>query len=394
MLKGIVLVCNSNFKINEFIFNSYGNSNFNRGNDTLYSICDTEEKTKIDEFIKELKLNGAAFNWEINVSFKNIIKPLKFSGSKLGGTFFVFGLETNNDVPFLYEELMRINNEQSNYIRHILKDRFMNTPSDQHDLETLNELSKVNNQLANLQREVSKKNTELSKLNELKNHFLGMAAHDLRNPLGHIYSFSELIESEPDNLSEVQQKFLKTIKSQSLFMLNLVEELLDVSAIESGEVVLNLSLVNIVDLLKANIDINKHLAKQKSINIIFNSPKTEINIKVDPKKIDQVINNLLTNSIKYSNSNSNINIDIKVIKNGVEVCVKDEGMGIAEDELGNIFKPFNITSNVGTAGEKSTGLGLFITKRIVESHKGEIWVKSELGKGSAFYFTLFNNHID
>ena len=150
MLKGIVLVCNSNFKINEFIFNSYGNSNFNRGNDTLYSICDTEEKTKIDEFIKELKLNGAAFNWEINVSFKNIIKPLKFSGSKLGGTFFVFGLETNNDVPFFYEELMRINNELSNYIRHILKDRFMNTPSDQHDLETLNDLSKVNNQLADL----------------------------------------------------------------------------------------------------------------------------------------------------------------------------------------------------------------------------------------------------
>lgn len=391
MLKGIVLVCNDEFKINEFIFNSFGNSSFSHGHDSLYSICDTEEKPKVDEFIKQLKMNGAAFNWEINVSFINTIKPLKFSGSKLDVTYFIFGLETNNDVPFLYEELMRINNEQSNYIRQILKKRFMNNQSERADDDVLNELSQLNNQLANLQRELSKKNAELNKLNQLKNHFLGMAAHDLRNPLGHIYNFAELIENDSQNLTEMQLQFIGIMKSQSLFMLNLVEELLDVSTIESGEVVLNLNRVNIVDLLKSNIDLNSHLAKQKSINIIFNSSKPEIFLNVDPKKIDQVINNLLTNAIKYSESNTQVIINVKDTEIGAEICIKDEGLGIPEDEIDNIFKPFNITSNVSTGGEKSTGLGLFITKRIVESHQGKIWVKSEVGKGSEFCFTIANN---
>lgn len=83
-------------------------------------------------------------------------------------------------------------------------------------------------------------------------------------------------------------------------------------------------------------------------------------------------------------------INVKDTEIGVEICIKDEGLGIPEDEIDNIFKPFNITSNVSTGGEKSTGLGLFITKRIVESHQGKIWVKSEVGKGSEFCFTLAN----
>lgn len=393
MLKGIVLVCNSDFKINEFVYNSFGDSNFRRGNDSLYGICDSEEKPKIDEFTKQLKMNGAAFNWEINVSFINLIKPLKFSGSKLDGSFFVFGLETNNDVPFLYEELMRINNEQSNYIRQILKQRFMNNQSERPEEDVLNELTKLNNQLANLQRELSKKNAELSRLNQLKNHFLGMAAHDLRNPLGHIYNFAELIEAEPDNLTEMQKKFIGIMKSQSLFMLKLVEELLDVSTIESGEVVLNLSHVNLIELFNANIELNKHLANQKHINIIFNPAQAEMYLNVDTQKIDQVINNLLTNAIKYSKRETNINIKMKSIKKGVEVCIKDQGIGIPENEIEKIFKPFNTSSNVSTEGEKSTGLGLYITKRIIESHNGKIWVKSEEGIGSEFYFTLLNNSI-
>jgi len=90
MLKGIVLVCNNDFKIEEFLYNSFRNLVFSRGDGSLYSICDNEEKLKLDEFIKQIKNTGAAFNWEINVSFKNLTKPLKFSGSKLDRNFFVF----------------------------------------------------------------------------------------------------------------------------------------------------------------------------------------------------------------------------------------------------------------------------------------------------------------
>ncbi|PLX10428.1 MAG: hypothetical protein C0598_10420 [Marinilabiliales bacterium] len=391
MLKGIVLVCNNDFKIEEFLYNSFRNLVFSRGDGSLYSICDNEEKLKLDEFIKQIKNTGAAFNWEINVSFKNLTKPLKFSGSKLDRNFFVFGLETNNDVPFLYEELMRINNEQSNYIRQILKNRFMNTQMERPDEDVLNELSQVNNQLANVQRELSKKNVELNKLNQLKNHFLGMAAHDLRNPLGHIYNYAELVENDSDNLTDMQLQFIGVIKSQSLFMLNLVEELLDVSSIESGEVVLDLQGVNIVEFIRTNIHMNKHLANKKSIKINFNPSGREIFIKIDQKKIDQVLNNLLTNAIKYSEQNTEINVEVKDIDSLVQICIRDQGLGIPDDEINNIFKPFNTTSNVSTGGEQSTGLGLFISKRIIESHKGKIWVKSEVGKGSEFYFTLLKD---
>jgi len=267
----------------------------------------------------------------------------------------------------------------------------MNTQMERPDEDVLNELSQVNNQLANVQRELSKKNVELNKLNQLKNHFLGMAAHDLRNPLGHIYNYAELVENDSDNLTDMQLQFIGVIKSQSLFMLNLVEELLDVSSIESGEVVLDLQGVNIVEFIRTNIHMNKHLANKKSIKINFNPSGREIFIKIDQKKIDQVLNNLLTNAIKYSEQNTEINVEVKDIDSLVQICIRDQGLGIPDDEINNIFKPFNTTSNVSTGGEQSTGLGLFISKRIIESHKGKIWVKSEVGKGSEFYFTLLKD---
>lgn len=391
MLRGIVFICNKNFVIEQFVYNSFDKTNGWAAGQGLLQICDHQDHEKVLEFQKTIAEQGAAFNWEMNVTFDDSLKALKFSGSKINGRSFVFALESNNDMPFLYEELMRINNDQSNYIRKIIKDRFLAGALNPSENETLEELSKLNNELANLQRELAKKNAELIKLNELKNRFLGMAAHDLRNPLGHVYNYAELIEDEIDNLSESQQLFLSVIKSRSMFMVNLVNQLLDVSVIESGKVALHLVQTNLVDLLADNIEINKKLANKKSINIRFVPIKPSPLLYLDPEKTDQVISNLITNAIKYSPDNTTITISMVENQNEVVVVVKDQGLGIKAEDLNHLFKPFNITSNQSTGGEKSTGLGLYISKRIAESHDGNIWVESQPGSGSEFYFSISKN---
>jgi len=388
MLKGIVFTCSKEFIIDEFVYNNLKKTNRLEVGSGLSDICDAQEAEKVIEFENQLNQEGAAFNWEINVLFDDIIKPLRFSGSRINGRFFVFALESNNDMPFLYEELMRINNDQSNYIRKIIKDRFLTSTRSNNDDETLAEFSKLNNELANLQRELAKKNTELVKLNEIKNRFLGMAAHDLRNPLGHIYNYAELIEDEIDNLSEAQQMFLTVIKSQSMFMVNLVNELLDFSVIESGKVSLNLKLTNLIELLASNIDLSKKPAEKKSIVIDFSSTISSLPIFIDEEKISQVISNLISNAIKYSEQKTTISISVEENESEAVVTVKDQGIGIQPNELTELFKPFQTTSNRSTGGEKSTGLGLFISKRIVESHHGKLWAESKPGIGSKFYFSI------
>jgi len=388
MLKGIVFTCSKDFIIDAFVYNNLKNTNRLEVGSRLSNICDAQEAEKVTEFEKQLSQEGAAFNWEINVLFDDIIKPLRFSGSRINGRFFVFALESNNDMPFLYEELMRINNDQSNYIRKIIKDRFLYSSRGDHDDNTLEELSKLNNELANLQRELAKKNTELIKLNEIKNRFLGMAAHDLRNPLGHIYNYAELIEDDIDNLSEAQQKFLSVIKSQSMFMVNLVNELLDFSVIESGKVTLNLKQTNLIELLTSNIDLSKKPAEKKSIVLNFSTPVASLPIFIDEEKISQVISNLISNAIKYSEQNTAISISVMENDSEVVVSVVDQGVGIQPNELAELFKPFQTTSNRSTGGEKSTGLGLFISKRIIESHHGKLWAESKPRIGSSFYFSI------
>jgi len=388
MLKGIVFTCSKEFIIDEFVYNNLKKTNRLEVGSGLSDICDAQEAEKVIEFENQLNREGAAFNWEINVLFDDIIKPLRFSGSRINGRFFVFALESNNDMPFLYEELMRINNDQSNYIRKIIKDRFLTSTRSNNDDETLAEFSKLNNELANLQRELAKKNAELIKLNELKNRFLGMAAHDLRNPLGHVYNYAELIEDEIDNLSESQQLFLSVIKSRSMFMVNLVNELLDFSVIESGKVSLNLKQTNLIELLKTNIYLSKKPAGKKSIFIYFSSTISSLPIFIDEEKISQVISNLISNAIKYSEQKTTISISVEENEGEAVVTVKDQGIGIQPNELTELFKPFQTTSNRSTGGEKSTGLGLFISKRIVESHHGKLWAESKPGIGSTFYFSI------
>jgi len=228
---------------------------------------------------------------------------------------------------------------------------------------------------------------QLVELNELKNKFLGIAAHDLRNPLGVIKGFIGLLRSgslDETTTKDVMQRIDKSCQT----MLNLVNDLLDISAIESGCLNLQLKEVNLEDYLNECHSSNLILATAKSIDLNLElSPNLPL-VTLDEDRISQVINNLITNALKFSFPNTVITMKAK--RNGDEIIISviDQGQGIPESEIPNIFREFNKASTRPTAGEKSTGLGLAIVKRMVEAHQGQIIVKSQLGKGTTFTFTL------
>ncbi len=171
------------------------------------------------------------------------------------------------------------------------------------------ELAEANQQLIAMHREIARKNQELEKLNDEKNKFLRIAAHDLRNPISAILSFSMmLIDDSHEKFDENEMEFLTIIRQSAEFVLKLLNELLDLSVIESGRLNLNYQDIDIVRLIKNNISLNKAAADKKSITLNFNSELPTLFISVDQVKIEQVLNNLISNAVKFSFPNSEINI--------------------------------------------------------------------------------------
>lgn len=230
---------------------------------------------------------------------------------------------------------------------------------------------------------------KLEMLNEQKNQFLGMAAHDLRNPLTLIYSFSRMIP-KIGPLTTEQSSMLEHVGRACDKMLSLINGLLDIAAIESGKIHLKYENILVKDLLDIENSAVSLLAKEKNLSIEVDIANGEDYVTVDREKISQVLDNLLTNAIKYSPAGEKI--VVKAFRDGLtlNISVIDEGPGIQEEEIPYIFNPFHRTSNkaTGTAKNKSSGLGLVIVKKIVEAHKGIVNVHSKVDEGSTFSVSL------
>jgi len=237
---------------------------------------------------------------------------------------------------------------------------------------------------------ITELNAELTNLNIEKNKLLGMASHDLRNPISSIYSFSEYLTADhsPKLSSEVSQ-VINYIKDLSKNSLDLLSKLLDLARIETGTVELTLKPHNYIQFVRDCIDINQILANEKEINIRLETPEQSIIFNYDEMHLKEVLDNLLSNAIKFSYPGNEILVRISVAGNNkIKTEVIDKGRGIPADEHNKLFKYFQKTSTLPTNGESSTGLGLAITKKIITEHNGHISVVSEAGKGSNFYFEL------
>ncbi|MGD8540191.1 MAG: HAMP domain-containing sensor histidine kinase, partial [Candidatus Aminicenantes bacterium] len=224
---------------------------------------------------------------------------------------------------------------------------------------------------------------------DLKNQFLGTAAHDLRNPIWMIRLYSQfLLEDASVVLNDEQVEFLNIIKSHSENMQELVDSYLDYATIESGKLKLDVQPTDLNTLLENNLQMNRPLAGKKQIELKDIQDEKLPEMKIDAGKISQVLNNLISNAIRFSLPQTKIVVHLSRSQDEAVIAVTDEGVGIPGEKQKLLFEPFEGEKGFTENGEKSAGLGLYIAQKIIHEHGGRIWVESEVGEGSTFFFTL------
>jgi PAS domain S-box-containing protein len=236
--------------------------------------------------------------------------------------------------------------------------------------------------------EMTSANQKLKEANALKNKFLGIASHDLRNPLYLIRSYSEILKDDLfGKINVSRHAFLEKIFASSEFMQSLLDNLLDISKIESGKYDLNKKEENLNALAEDQVEFQRLMAQKKNIEI-FREPGKIPTVYCDKNAMFQIMANFIGNAIKFSPANSKIHVATTQEDGAVRFSVRDEGPGICQEEKALLFNEFQTLSTKPTGGEKSTGLGLAIVKKLVTLHGGNVGVTCEPGKGSTFYFDL------
>jgi signal transduction histidine kinase len=230
---------------------------------------------------------------------------------------------------------------------------------------------------------------QLTKANAAKDRFLGMCAHDLRNPLSSIRGLAELMnENAIGVLTSEQREIVHTIHGASQSMLQLVNELLDVATIEAGHLKLAREPTKVAEIVERSVHLSNIESAKKSTRIeMVNHSKNPL-IEVDRNKIRQVVDNLISNAVKYSPRGSVITVEVRGDDATAGFAVKDDGPGIPDNERHKLFKDYGRLSAQPTGGEKSTGLGLAICRKIVEAHGGTIGVENLPGHGCEFVVRL------
>jgi signal transduction histidine kinase len=256
------------------------------------------------------------------------------------------------------------------------------------------ELSRLNNELATAQRELAKQNALLARTIEQKNQLLGIAAHDLRNPLQVIQTYSQfLLEEAKGRLGRETLEFIHTILRSSEFMATLVNGLLDLSQIEAGELAIDLAPVDLPALVAHNVQLNRVLAAKRRIAIALTSEGRGGPLLLDAPKIEQVLNNLIGNAVKFSPAGATVDVHLTVAETGAVLAVADRGPGIPAAERARLFRPFepgraSRGNGRGNGRERGAGLGLAIVQRIVAGHRGDIRVECGEKSGTTFAVTL------
>lgn len=237
--------------------------------------------------------------------------------------------------------------------------------------------------------DLTKTTENLLKLNETKDRFISIVSHDLRTPFSSILGFTDLLLSDDDLDDNERKQYVKYIRESSLSMLSLVNSLLDWTRLQTGRIKFEPERVSANEIITKSVNALTGSAFQKNINI-HSVLGNDFYIFADKNLVMQVFNNLISNAIKFTKPEGNISINAKASSEFrfIEFSVKDDGVGIKEENVSELFSVDTKFTSEGTAGEKGTGLGLSLVKEIVEKHGGTIQVQSEFGSGTEFIFTL------
>jgi len=233
----------------------------------------------------------------------------------------------------------------------------------------------------------------LDELNSMKSEFVSNISHELRTPLASIVGFSETIASDPNMPIEMRNEFNLIILNEGKRLAKLINDVLDLSRMETGRIAINKSKVNIVKLLRRMIDNNKTLIDSKNLILTFEAPYDEIIIEVDEERLFQALDSLMENSIKFTEDGGRIKVILNNLYREVEIVITDTGIGISEKDLPFLFQKF-YKVNRSDSDISGAGMGLVFVKQIVDLHKGLISIQSEPNKGTSVLIKLLKSNRD
>ena len=244
----------------------------------------------------------------------------------------------------------------------------------------------------NLEKKVRERTAELESANRAKSDFLASMSHELRTPLNAILGFSQVLHKEYfGKLNKKQKEYIEDILESGKHLLSLINDILDLSKIESGKMGLELSQLKVKGLLEDSLIMIKEetLKHRMSLDVSIPEELKDLTITADERKLKQIMFNLLSNAVKFTSDGGAIDVEAKEEREELLISVSDTGIGIAPEHQGKIFEDFCQIQSSMQDKTSGTGLGLALAKRLVEAHSGRIWVESEgRGKGSRFTFTL------
>lgn len=250
------------------------------------------------------------------------------------------------------------------------------------------DLERKNDELEIVNRQISESKESLSKVNSVKDTFFSIISHDLRSPLNSLSGFLQILLTDLDKFSaeEIKSFGEETQKSVNR-ILNLLENLLQWSMSQTGEIDFNPHTLNLQKIVIDNIELYQRIAIQKKVNLKADIPP-HFFVYSDHNMMDFVLRNFISNAIKFSKANSNIEISAQESTHEIKITIQDEGIGMAKEHLSKLFQPEEHISTLGTDMEKGTGFGLLLCKNFIERNSGLLDIKSELGKGTVITFTL------
>jgi signal transduction histidine kinase/ActR/RegA family two-component response regulator len=246
-----------------------------------------------------------------------------------------------------------------------------------------------------LEQRVVERTLEISHANRAKDEFLANMSHELRTPLNAILGLSEsLLEQKCGFLNERQIQSIDLIASSGKHLLNLINDILEVSKIEAGKLQLHTDIVSVRELCQSSLNFIRELALKKLISVEFTSEESLSTLQADPQRIKQILINLLTNAVKFTPERGRVSLDVRTNNDSDRILfsITDSGIGIAQEDLEKLFTPFTQLDSSLARRYAGTGLGLSLVQKLTEAHGGSVQVESEIGKGSCFIVALPLNH--
>lgn len=343
-----------------------------------------------DNFLINTKVKQTLFSKfnQILDSKDSLVKLLKLGYNKsflliklvIRSTVYGFILLCKKDENFYTEDDVKISSSIGAVISYKIKDIEL---SDIFKIQ-LKAIQDSFVQSKSAYKTIKEQNIKIIEADKVKNEFLANISHELRTPLNAIIGFSEILSNQLfGKLNEKQKEYVNEISVSGIHLLEMINELLDISKIESMAMTLNRTEFLLSQIIDEVLNVVASLAAKKNI-LIEKNIVSDLNVFADFQKIRQILYNLLSNAIKFSPENGKIYVTLKLVKHNFVFEIKDNGIGIAQKDQKRIFEKFVQLENAYTKRESSTGLGLTITKEFVEMHDGKITVKSAIGKGAAF----------